>query len=101
VARLSVGRALWAFRLFAEDPHSDTPNDRLFLLSRLPEEAMARAVLESVAAARLPVVWPFDDQPNSAAILSAVEAVLESAIPATLIVSLVDFNTVTKAWKIA
>jgi hypothetical protein len=101
VASLSAGSALWIFRLFAEDPHGDTPNNRLFLLSRLREETMGRRVLESVAASHLPVVWPFDDQPNPAAILSAVEAALESAIPATLAVNLVDFNTVTKAWKIA
>jgi hypothetical protein len=35
-------------------------------------------------------------KPNPAIILSAVEAALESAIPATLAVNLVDFNTVTK-----
>jgi hypothetical protein len=100
VASLSVGSALWIFRLFAEDLPSGTPNDRLFLLSRLRDEIMGRRVMELVAASRLPVIWPFDDQPDAAAILSAVEAVLESVVPATLAVNLVDFGVVTKAWKI-
>lgn len=99
VAGLSVGSTLWVFRLFAEDLRSDAPDDRIFLLSRLPEEAMG-SVLGAVATSRLPVVWPFDDQPNPAAIRSAIDAVLEPVIPATLVVNLVDFSTVTNAWKI-
>jgi hypothetical protein len=100
IARLSVGEGLWSFRLFAEITRPDDLNERLFLLSPLSTTAIERRILELVADLPLPLVWPFDSCPDSAAITSAVDAALESASPATLVISSVDFNAVLKAWSV-
>jgi hypothetical protein len=99
IARLSAGDGLWKFKIFAAVARVDDLDERLFLFFRLSQDAEEQ-ILSVVAGLRLPLVWPFDEQPNSSAITSAVNVALESAMSETLVVCSVDFDTVLKAWLI-
>ena len=100
IARLSAGGGHWKFKLFAEIASTEDLNERLFLLSQLPNDVAEPLIRELISDLRLPIVWPFSDQPDPAAMRSAVEVALESAMAATLVVSSVNFGTVIKAWRI-
>jgi hypothetical protein len=100
IARLSVGGGLWKFKMLAEVPRVDDLNDRLFVLERLSQDPGGTRIMEVVADRDLPLEWPYNDQPDSAAIRAAIDVALESATPATLVIGTADFNAVLKAWLI-
>src|SRR5262245_35217825 len=97
IARLSAGDRFWKFKIFAEIPGADDLDGRLFLLAQLSPGASETRIAEVVAGQSLPLVWPFNDRPDSADVRSAVDIALESAEPETLVMSSVDFDTVLKA----
>ena len=100
IARLSGGGGLWRFKLFAELFHDDDLNERLFLFSLLPDDVVESKISKLIAGRRLPLVWPFTDHPESNDMMSAVDLVMEAALPATLVVNSTDFEVVNKAWVV-
>ncbi|MGI5522560.1 hypothetical protein ACQEUX_16740 [Micromonospora sp. CA-259024] len=100
IARLSAGDGLWKFKIFADSASSEDVSERLYLLSALPKESAEPRILELIAGVRLPLVWPFDNQPNAAAAKSAVDLALDAARQAALVVSSNDFDVVVKAWLV-
>ncbi|MET8250962.1 hypothetical protein [Micromonospora sp. NPDC005197] len=100
LALLSAGKGLWKFQLFAELPSSEDLSERLFLFSALTERSAERQLLQVAADSRLPLIWPFGERPDAVAVVSAVDAALETAERPTLVVSSRDFDVVTKVWLI-
>jgi hypothetical protein len=100
ITRLSLGPQLWVFRLIAEAIDAEHLDDRVFELALLEDDATRSRLEEVTAPFELPAVWPFDDLPESTALRSVVDGVLDGAPGASLMLNSVDFHHVIKAWVI-
>lgn len=100
IARMSEDSNLWRFKIFAEAPRSDDVDDRLFLFAPLPDRL--RGLLDSLldATSKPVLMWPFDHEPDPAAVSSLVDMLMEVDVPERLVVSLGTFDHVAQVWLI-
>ena len=90
----------WHFRLFAERPLSDEPDERIYALSLISERAIdpVRSAVDDFG--QKPLVWPFEKDDSHREVEALVDSAIALADAPSLLVDSVDFRTIKGIWRL-
>ena len=99
IAEIADPVSFWHFRMLGERTSSDDLDDRIYLLAHVSGPTVERITANAVPVDEKPLVWPFDERPNSAEVRKAVDDAIASAAGPTLLIQSATFRDIKGIWR--